>query len=94
MAPTADQVNQIFQNAFGQAPEEAGWSLDTGGDMPVYRKGGRVLSLGVVGEGRNERVTGWNLDGEQLVGHRLNSRSPESRQRQADALGALNEAAR
>lgn len=94
MAVTGEQITVLFLNSFGQVPTAAGWQLDTSGNVPVLRRGSRVLALGVDGQGRDERITGWQLDGEHFADFLIYSRNPAHEQRRADALAALNEASR
>jgi hypothetical protein len=91
MAISELQFTTLFNGAFGAPLEELGLTLDTSGDAPVAKKGGKVVSLLVI----NDRGIEWQVNGASIgVVFGINGRDSVGDQAKIDGrqklIAALN----
>jgi hypothetical protein len=89
MALSELQFTVLFSGAFGTTIEDLGGTLDTTGDVPVAKKGSKVVSLLVI----NDRGIEWQVNGTAIgVPFSINGRDSVGNQAQQDAREKLTAA--
>lgn len=86
MAISEIQFTTLFHGAFGSPLEDLGLTLDTSGDSPVAKKGGKAVSLLVVAD----RGIEWQINGASIgVPFGINGRDEAGDRAKADARQKL-----